>query len=454
MDYYKNNEVIKLTTETLNLRYSPFYKDGTIWEHDSLIHFFNKIPKNKNKNVVDIGAQIGLYTLYAKFLPNTTFYSFEPFEKSFRILNENIKLNDIQNVKTFNIAVSDKESDNTILNVCTNHSGLNTLGELPLRFDNPEQVIIKTITLDTFFKDIPIDFIKIDTEGYEYFILKGGIQIIKKYKPIIQLEWNIVNMKQCNVTEQMLDNIIEEIGYVKTNLTNEELIIEPKSDLNYYLSNINKFKHVKIDIGLSYSAPCSQSWLSKEEDLLVIGFEPNPECINSILSKNITKRNQSHDEPIENKYINNSFFLIPVALSNVNEPTTMYLYGMENDCGCSSLFQPINLGPIKEVYKVPVYSLKHFFDSFPWNQIEYIDYVKINTQGSDLDILKGAGEYIRNIAYIRASTESNSYINCGHNTLDNMINYLEKYDFILINHQNTTFINKKYLHLKNKIYIL
>ena len=62
-----------------------------------------------------------------------------------------------------------------------------------------------------------------------------------------------------------------------------------KNYLDLSFINFNK-KRVKIDVGLSYSAPHSQDWLSKDDDLIVIGFEPNPDCIDSILSKksNIT----------------------------------------------------------------------------------------------------------------------------------------------------------------------
>ena len=50
-------------------------------------------------------------------------------------------------------------------------------------------------------------------------------------------------------------------------------------------------KHVKLDIGLSYNAPHSQNWLENEPNLLVIGFEPNPDFLASISSKdNIEKR--------------------------------------------------------------------------------------------------------------------------------------------------------------------
>jgi FkbM family methyltransferase len=209
---------------------TPCSFSDTLWEDESITCFFKKVPIDKAVTIVDIGSQTGLYTLYAKFLPLSTFYSFEPFESSFNELNKNIKLNGITNVNTFNLAIAHKESE-MVLNTCKSHNGLHTLGETPLRFSDSLPIKVKTIDLDTFFSDKSIDFIKIDTEGYEYFILLGGMNVIKKYKPIIQLEWQPINMKQCGVSEYMLNNLIEELGYEKTYIQREELIIEHKNKL-------------------------------------------------------------------------------------------------------------------------------------------------------------------------------------------------------------------------------
>jgi FkbM family methyltransferase len=224
--YYFNNKnyPIRVTNKTTEIAKYTFHKDGTMWETPSIIQFFNNISNNEKYNIVDIGAQVGLYSLYGKFLPKSTFYSFEPFPDTFNELNENIRLNHIYNVKTFNIAISDNEGE-TILNTSIGHNGLHTLGKNPLRFNDIKPIIVKTSTLDKIFFDIPIHFIKIDTEGYEYFIIKGGINSIKKYKPIIQLEWNIINMKQCNVTESMMEELLEEIGYHKIGMVEEEILI-------------------------------------------------------------------------------------------------------------------------------------------------------------------------------------------------------------------------------------
>jgi hypothetical protein len=99
----------------------------------------------------------------------------------------------------------------------------------PLRFNDVESIDIETKTLDELFYDqnIPVHFLKIDTEGGEYAILKGGIKTIKTYKPIIQLEWNPTNQKQCGSCAAMFFDLFQELGYKATTLNNEELIIEP-----------------------------------------------------------------------------------------------------------------------------------------------------------------------------------------------------------------------------------
>jgi hypothetical protein len=222
---------------------------------------------------------------------------------------------------------------------------------------------------------------------------------------------------------------------------------------------LNK-KRVKIDIGLSYGAPHTQIWFENDnnnDDLYIFGFEPNPYNVKSILNKNIINR---HQYVLENKYIDTKHFcLIDVALSNVKEITEVDFFCTKNDSGCSSLYCPnSNLhDEIKEIVKVNVYSLKHFFDVFDWNRFPYIEYIKIDAQGSDLDILIGAGDYLKNrVVYITAEPEHIQYNNSEHNNIYNINKYLESQNFLLINHPNAkdpTFINKNFLYLKDTIYI-
>lgn len=223
---YSLDQPIFVIPETVELTPFSFQKDGCLYEKDSLLFFFNKVDPNKEFNIVDIGAQTGLYTLYAKYLPKSKFYAFEPFPKSLAILKQNLFINNIENVEIFPFAVADK-SGKSKLNVCKSHNGLHTMGN-PIRFNDIETIDIETKTLDEMFhdKNIPIDFLKIDTEGCEYSILKGGMKTIKTFKPIIQLEWNLTNQKQFDVTQHMFFDLFFELDYHVTSLYNEEMIIE------------------------------------------------------------------------------------------------------------------------------------------------------------------------------------------------------------------------------------
>ena len=169
----------------------------------------------------------------------------------------------------------------------------------------------------------------------------------------------------------------------------------------------NHIKHVKLDIGLSYSAPMSQYWLTHEDDLMVFGFEPNPTAVQSILNGAV-KQHPSHGIPLEKRFIGKSFFLIPCALGLSQEKMIKFFVTKE-DCGCSSLFEPKSF-EVERIINVPIFSLSDFFDLFPFDTHPVIDYIKIDAQGADLDIVKSAGKYLQDrVVYITLEAENSQY---------------------------------------------
>ena len=201
------------------------------------------------------------------------------------------------------------------------------------------------------------------------------------------------------------------------------------------------FKNVKLDVGLSMNAPNSEAWLQREKNLIVFGFEPGSAAHESFTYKN---KEMSEKYPeymfINPDRINRTFFPIKCALSN-GEIRQEKLYVTGNDLGCSSLFQP-NFFEVIDVEEVSVIRLKDFFELFPWNQIEYIDHLKIDAQGSDFAIIEGAGDYLSKIVYI---TLENSTGNQYQKNEDyhKFNQYLSKYDFYLTEESgvNSTYLN-------------
>ena len=229
--YYFNdpNYPIQVTQSTCEITPNTFMSNNQLWENASIRQFFLAVKHYAEKNnpctVVDIGAQSGLYSLYAKFLPNTTFYAFEPFPDTYRLLQDNLALNGITNVKTFPLGISN-ENGMATLNTCLHNNGLNTMGTNveQMRFRDIRPINVQVVTLDSKFfeKNIRVDFIKIDTEGWEYAILQGGMKTIEAYHPFIQLEWNHANMLQSRVTENMLCELLENIDYIEISSVDEE----------------------------------------------------------------------------------------------------------------------------------------------------------------------------------------------------------------------------------------
>jgi FkbM family methyltransferase len=127
-----------------------------------------------NGVVVDAGANVGVFSIFvATKHPDSTIYAFEPTPSTFAVLKENTKY--YPNIKVFNCGLGDKNETSTIVTAA--HSGGNYIGV------GGSPIEVKTID----GLNIPMDFLKIDTEGYEANILKGAAETIKKYKPILAL---------------------------------------------------------------------------------------------------------------------------------------------------------------------------------------------------------------------------------------------------------------------------
>lgn len=141
---------------------------------------FKKIVKN-GMVVVDIGANIGYYTLIAAELvgKNGKVFAFEPEPQNYALLVRNIEVNGYKNVVPVQKAVSDKVGTTRLYLSPDGNTGWHRIYDSHNGWDSIE---IETVTLDEFFKDKEgeIDIIKMDVEGAELTILQGMSQILKR----------------------------------------------------------------------------------------------------------------------------------------------------------------------------------------------------------------------------------------------------------------------------------
>lgn len=232
--------------------------------------------------------------------------------------------------------------------------------------------------------------------------------------------------------------------------------------LENYLNNFKKFnipkniKNIRFDIGLSHSAPNSSYWLNKNEDVFIIGVEADKYAVDSIIKNGLfTKQHELYT-----LFPDKNFLLLNLALDNVDEPTTKLFYHMNEDVGASSLLKPtktLNYS-IKELSNVNVYSFYDLLDKIDWNRFEYIELVKIDTQGKDLDIIKSAKNYLNKIVYLNCEVNTFNYYenNPKPHEFDEYMT-ANNFEKILNNSYvdgevvDVTYFNKNYETLRNKI---
>lgn len=150
---------------------------GTVIEvwHDKAYGDLGEIFTIPNPVVIDIGANIGAFTIYAcKKFSNPRVYAFEPEKNNFNLLANNIVLNEfVDQAVAVEKAVCGTAGNRT-LNVAGESSGNNSF-DMDQPYTGSQKVACTTLA--DIFKENRIDFchlLKIDCEGSEYEVLLGA----------------------------------------------------------------------------------------------------------------------------------------------------------------------------------------------------------------------------------------------------------------------------------------
>jgi FkbM family methyltransferase len=164
--------------------------------------FFSKEPETLNwidgfkPNSVffDIGANVGLYSIYATLTRESDVYAFEPSFFNLEFLARNIAINALSDkINVLPIALNDKNGLNDFNLTSTEWGG--ALSTFEKNFDDSgnemqPEFIYKTIgfSLDSIVKILNISqpvYIKIDVDGLEHIILSGAKEVLKDVKEIL-----------------------------------------------------------------------------------------------------------------------------------------------------------------------------------------------------------------------------------------------------------------------------
>lgn len=160
--------------------------------------------------VLDIGANIGFHTLYfAQLVGNKgSVTAFEPVPHNYEVLKINIGLNGFTHINAHPIALSNKKEQISIdADVKSNNPGAYNL------FKKDGNTLINCLVGDDVIGNQKVDFIKIDVEGYESFVLDGLLETIKKNQPKIIFEYDKHYHQKTGRSEDYIFSLLASLGY-------------------------------------------------------------------------------------------------------------------------------------------------------------------------------------------------------------------------------------------------
>ena len=220
------------------------------------IYFLEKIHEPKilsliKKNLpeggvyIDIGTNIGGHALFAAKVVGERglVYAFEPILHLYKQACESVGLNKFENIKLYNFGLGEKDYTSTIY-INSRNEGNSSL-VFTAQSDKKETVSVKVA--DSILKEItrPINFVKIDVEGFEYNVLLGMKETFIKNKPknvLIEFSPFFYNEVDKNISKNILD-LMDSYGYTIFDVNEGE--IYKKIDKENFDSFIKSFGETK-----------------------------------------------------------------------------------------------------------------------------------------------------------------------------------------------------------------
>jgi len=239
-----------LKSNSLDFHGYNFYIHGFFDWRNVIIS--NSISKHSIGDIVEIGANIGTETVsFCDIVNNVAkVHAFEPLPINLKQLRELSKTQKSLNI--FEYALSDKNGEASFLVPPETSSGT---GKIINNRKSSNLIKVKTAKLDDFLdKFTNLNFISIDTEGHEPFVLNGAKNTLKKHNPIVVIEVSPkLLIKYANSKPKDISQFFKELGYNVFKINKFSISKVKKDDLstkkasNWLCIPINK-KKIELQI--------------------------------------------------------------------------------------------------------------------------------------------------------------------------------------------------------------
>lgn len=171
--------------------------------NNKILSYVNNIKISSDINVLDLGAAGGVSNIWTNFFDKFKFFLVEPNKDEAKLLNKDKfviinKLFSNKNKKVY-LNLTKKPECSSVL--VPNYTFLKNYFDVG-RFKIIKKIKLKSETIDNYFKNTKLDFIKLDTEGYEKQILLGGEKKLNHVLGVeIECALQKIREKQCSFEE-------------------------------------------------------------------------------------------------------------------------------------------------------------------------------------------------------------------------------------------------------------
>ena len=218
---------------------------------------------------------------------------------------------------------------------------------------------------------------------------------------------------------------------------------------------------IRLDIGLSYHAPQSAAWLMKNSKLFVVGIEANRFNVARLIKYGLWYFDGTAKK---RRNLDANFQLYYCAIANIQQPCYLDFYNLHGDPGTSSLLKPTSYFlkqyqyKLHKISKVPAIPLSLILERVPIDRFPVIELVKIDTQGSDLDVIKSMKSSLNRICCLQVEIATFGQYEKAAST-NSIVEYLESNNFYKLEiltwyngkPLDILFANKKFDYLAKKI---
>ena len=229
---------------------------------------------------------------------------------------------------------------------------------------------------------------------------------------------------------------------------------------------IGNTKRIRIDVGLDIGPPFTNFWVRKYPDVFVLAFEPSKIALSPMFGRNSNENVNRFTSTYPNFRSDNFDLLIndqPIKLPEIN--TIIFPYALTStpwkklnlydtpDSGTSSLHKPL-AHKILSTSEVVATTLDSILDLVNFGSVQFIEVLKIDAQGHDIDILMGARKYLEKIMYVQVEYSTYGQYESANEHFLTMDSLLRSHGFYMEQRDprgDAIYLNRNYRELKKTI---